>query len=49
LRDWYEIGGYHLTDGGACTHCGAQLAGCYQKFGKPFGSRRIPVRLSAAA
>ncbi|HEY6966567.1 MAG TPA: AmmeMemoRadiSam system radical SAM enzyme, partial [Burkholderiales bacterium] len=49
VRDWYEIGGYHLSDSGACGYCGAQLAGRYQKFGKPFGSRRIPVRLSAAA
>jgi pyruvate formate lyase activating enzyme len=48
-RDWYEIHGYRLTDEGACTHCGARLAGRFQKFGKPFGSRRIPVRLSAAA
>jgi pyruvate formate lyase activating enzyme len=47
VRDWYEIRGYHLTDGGACLHCGARLAGRFQKFGKPFGSRRIPVRLSA--
>ena len=46
VRDWYEIHGYHLTDDGACKHCGARLAGRYQKFGKPFGSRRIPVRLS---
>jgi pyruvate formate lyase activating enzyme len=49
VRDWYEIGGYHLGDAGACQYCGAQLAGRYQKFGKPFGSRRIPVRLSAVA
>src|SRR5260221_8830721 len=49
VRDWYEIHSYRLTDAGACQHCGAQLAGRYQKFGKPFGSKRIPVRLSAAA
>jgi len=49
VRDWYEIHSYRLSDAGACMHCGARLAGRYQKFGKPFGSRRIPVRLSAAA
>ena len=49
VRDWYEIRSYRLTDEGACSHCGAKLGGRYQKFGKPFGSRRIPVRLSAAA
>jgi len=48
-RDWYDIRGYHLTDAGACTFCGTQLAGRYRKFGKPFGPKRIPVRLSAAA
>ncbi len=47
VRDWYEIGDYRLTDEGACRHCGAKLAGHYGKFGKPFGSRRIPVRISA--
>jgi pyruvate formate lyase activating enzyme len=48
-RDWYEIPSYRLSDEGACTFCGAKLAGHYGKFGKPFGSRRIPVRLSATA
>ena len=47
-RDWYAIRGYPLTEAGACEYCGAQLTGRYQKFGKPFGPRRIPVRLSAA-
>jgi pyruvate formate lyase activating enzyme len=49
VRDWYEIKSYRLTDAGACMDCGTMLAGRYQKFGKPFGSKRIPVRLSAAA
>ena len=48
-RDWYEIRSYKLDDGGACMHCGTQLAGRFQKFGKPFGARRIPVRLQQAA
>jgi len=49
VRDWYEIRDYKLDDSGACLHCGTQLAGHYQKFGKPFGSRRIPVRFAPAA
>jgi pyruvate formate lyase activating enzyme len=49
VRDWYDIRGYHLTDEGGCKFCGARLAGRYQKFGKPFGPRRIPVRLARAA
>ena len=48
VRDWYDIRGYHLSDSGACLSCGAQLAGRFQKFGKPFGPRRIPVRLAGA-
>jgi len=46
VRDWYDIRGYHLTETGSCQHCGARVAGRYQKYEKPFGSRRIPVRLA---
>jgi pyruvate formate lyase activating enzyme len=49
VRDWYDIRGYHLTDDGGCKFCGARIAGRYQRFGKPFGPRRIPVRLARAA
>jgi len=49
VRDWYEIRSYRLTDAGACAFCGAALAGRYRKFDKPFGARRIPVRLEARA
>ncbi len=48
-RDWYEIRAYALDAQGGCTHCGARLAGRYAKFDKPFGRRRIPVRLEAHA
>ena len=48
-RDWYEIRNYRLDDAGSCKECGTRLAGRYQKFGKPFGARRIPVRLQQAA
>jgi pyruvate formate lyase activating enzyme len=43
------IKAYRLTAEGACTKCGTRVAGRYEKFGKPFGARRIPVRLAAAA
>ena len=49
VRDWYEIRSYRLTESGACAFCGASLAGRYRKFAKPFGARRIPVRLEASA
>ncbi len=45
VRDWYQIKGYHLRDDGACASCGVRIAGRFQKFTKPFGPRRIPVRL----
>jgi pyruvate formate lyase activating enzyme len=48
VRDWYDIRAYRVTPEGACTHCGAQLPGRFEKFGKPFGPRRIPVRLSTS-
>jgi len=48
-RDWYDIRGYSLDDAGACKSCGARIPGRFQKFGKPFGPRRIPVRLEQLA
>jgi len=48
-RDWYQINAYELTDAGACKSCGAPIAGRFGKFGKPFGPRRIPVRLQEKA
>ena len=46
-RDWYQINSYELTDEGACKSCGTRIPGRFQKFGKPFGPRRIPVRLES--
>ena len=48
-RDWYEIRDYQLSDEGICPHCSTQIAGRFQKFGKPFGARRIPVRFAVAS
>jgi pyruvate formate lyase activating enzyme len=47
-RDWYEIPFYHLTEDGHCPHCGTAIAGRFQKFGRPFGARRIPVDMHRA-
>src|SRR6266571_1970465 len=47
VRDWYDIRGYHLADDGACRSCGTRIGGRFQKFGRPFGPRRIPVRLES--
>ena len=37
----------HLDDTGHCQHCGTAIAGRFGHFDKPFGARRIPVRLHA--
>ena len=46
-RDWYTILNYRVSEEGNCMECGGAIAGRYGKFGKPFGARRIPVRLAA--
>jgi pyruvate formate lyase activating enzyme len=46
-RDWYRIGEYKVTEAGTCAHCGARIAGRFAAFARPFGPRRIPVRLAA--
>ena len=48
-RDWYTIRRYHLSDGGRCTSCGAQLAGVFDGPAGTWGSRRLPVRFTPAA
>ncbi|MFB0934953.1 MAG: AmmeMemoRadiSam system radical SAM enzyme [Propionivibrio sp.] len=46
VRDWYAIRHYDLPDDGCCPHCHTRIPGHYGRFGKPFGSHRIPVRLA---
>ena len=45
-RDWYDILAYRLDDRGRCTACGTAIAGRFAAFEKPFGARRIPVRIA---
>jgi pyruvate formate lyase activating enzyme len=49
VRDWYEIGAYHLTPDGRCGDCGGAIAGRFEQFRQPFGARRIPVRVTGIA
>ncbi len=46
VRDWYDIGHYDVTPAGTCPECGIHIAGRFGYFGKPFGPRRIPVRIA---
>jgi pyruvate formate lyase activating enzyme len=44
-RDWYTIRHCELPDDGRCPHCATLIAGHFSRFGKPFGPRRLPIRL----
>jgi pyruvate formate lyase activating enzyme len=48
-RDWYNLRSYQLSEDGACNGCGTRLAGRFGRFTRPFGPRRIPVRLASGA
>jgi pyruvate formate lyase activating enzyme len=45
VRDWYEILAWELDDG-ACTKCGAPIAGRFDAGPGRWGSRRAPVDVS---
>ncbi len=49
VRDWYDIREYELTGGGACAHCGTQLAGVFDGDAGGWGRRRLPVTVLGAA
>ncbi len=46
-RDWYVLGAWNLTDEGNCANCGARCAGVFDGPAGTWGSKRVPVRLSA--
>jgi pyruvate formate lyase activating enzyme len=46
IRDWYRIDAYRITADGNCPACAHPVAGRFGPFGKPFGPRRIPVRIA---
>jgi len=47
VRDWYEILSYTLTPEGRCPHCDTALPGRYERFGRPWGRRRVAVHIAA--
>jgi len=47
-RDWYQLGGYRLTDDGHCRSCGARCPGVFDGPPGAWGSRRLPVRLGTS-
>jgi pyruvate formate lyase activating enzyme len=47
VRDWHDIERYDLTPEGRCRHCAAQLPGRFERYARPWGGRRMPVRVAA--
>ncbi len=47
VRDWYEILTYAVTPEGHCRHCDTQLPGRYDAPKRPWGRKRIAVRIAA--
>ena len=47
VRDWYRINAYRVSVAGTCPDCGTPIAGRFaEKFGNPFGPRRIPIAIN---
>ncbi|MCL1036318.1 AmmeMemoRadiSam system radical SAM enzyme [Shewanella submarina] len=44
-RDWYQLGQYQLDDSGHCLQCGSPVAGRFEHYGRPFGRKRLAVRV----
>ncbi len=42
-RDWYELGIWHLTEGGACKTCGYLVPGRFTDLPGSWGRRRLPL------
>ncbi len=48
VRDWYQIRDYAVTENGACSYCGAKLAGHFGRFEEQHGRKRIPVVIQSS-
>ena len=46
VRDWYRILQYRVTPGGLLQKVRRGAPGRFEEFKKPFGPRRVPVRLA---
>jgi pyruvate formate lyase activating enzyme len=46
-RDWYELGTWGLDSDGRCVNCGTPCAGVFETRPGDWGSRRLPVAMSA--
>ncbi len=48
-RDWYQIEGWNLAEGGVCGSCGAPCAGVFEAKPGNWGRRRLPVDIGRFA
>ncbi|MEJ2389343.1 MAG: AmmeMemoRadiSam system radical SAM enzyme, partial [Chromatiaceae bacterium] len=46
-RDWYQLGTWGLDAAGRCAACGTPCAGLFEARPGSWGSRRLPVVMSA--
>ncbi len=44
-RDWYRLGGWHLTSRGQCEYCDAPLSGVFEPGPERWGPRRFRITL----
>ncbi len=47
-RDWYEVLAYRVDARGACSACGAQIAGRWSERAGSWGRRRLPVAIGSS-
>lgn len=46
-RDWYELSDWNIDSSGCCNQCGTPVSGVFEAEPGHWGSRRMPVRMSA--
>jgi pyruvate formate lyase activating enzyme len=46
VRDWHDILDYQLDESGECPKCGYRVPGVFESRLRPWGRRRLPVRLA---
>ena len=44
-RDWYDLTGWNIQQGGHCASCGTAIAGVFEQQAGTWGRKRQPVRL----
>ena len=48
-RDWYELGQWNINAEGYCKKCNTKVAGIFEEHPGHWGSKRLPIRMSASS